>query len=238
MPQCIYARVKLCYNIYTFMTGQQEREIIEALLKERGIGDGERLKFFSPSLGDLCPLENYKGLAYSYRNMARLFDVEGRKDSAEVYYRKAYHVMKEKSEPRWAYGILSELSSFYSNWGKPDSATVLAKAVLSRYAYPVAQLVLAETYYRQQAFDSAQVYCRKVLATGDLYHRCDASLLLAAVAILRRSFKPSIYTRDVSFTKFINSLDTGGITLFNTCGNIILLYIVNLSNPNTFAASN
>ena len=45
--------------------------------------------------------ENYKGLAYSYRNMARLFDVEGRKDSAEVYYRKAYHVMKEKSEPRW-----------------------------------------------------------------------------------------------------------------------------------------
>lgn len=62
MPQCIYARVKLCYNIYTFMTGQQEREIIQALLKERGIGDGERLKFFSPSLGDLCPLENYKGL--------------------------------------------------------------------------------------------------------------------------------------------------------------------------------
>lgn len=123
--------------------------------------------------------KDYKGLAYSCRDMARLFDVEGRKDSAEVYYRKAYQLMKEKSEPRWAYGILSEFSSFYSNWGKPDSATVLAKAVLSRYAYPVAQLVLAETYYRQQAFDSAQVYCRKVLATGDLYHRCDASLLLA-----------------------------------------------------------
>ena len=133
--------------------------------------------------------KDYKGLAYSYRDMARLFDVEGRKDSAEVYYRKAYHVMKEKSEPRWAYGILSELSSFYSNWGKPDSATVLAKAVLSRYAYPVAQLVLAETYYRQQAFDSAQVYCRKVLATGDLYHRCDASLLLARMGEQRDSVR-------------------------------------------------
>lgn len=133
--------------------------------------------------------KDYKGLAYSYRDMARMFDVEGRKDSAEFYYRKAYQLMKEKSEPRWAYGILSEFSSFYSNWGKPDSATVLAKAVLSRYAYPVAQLVLAETYYRQQAFDSAQVYCRKVLATGDLYHRCDASLLLARMGEQRDSIQ-------------------------------------------------
>ena len=131
--------------------------------------------------------KNYKGLAYSYRNMARMFDKEAEKDSAEFYYRKAYRVMKEKAEPRWAYGILSELSSFYSNWGKPDSAAVLAKAVLSRYAYPVAQLVLAETYYRQQAFDSAQVYCRKVLATGDLYHRCSAYLLLARMGEQRDS---------------------------------------------------
>ena len=126
--------------------------------------------------------KDYKGLAYSYRDMARMFDVENKKDSAEFYYRKSYRVMKAKAEPRWAYGILSELSSFYSNWGKPDSATVLAKAVLSRYAYPVAQLVLAKTYYRQQAFDSAQVYCRKVLVTGDLYHRCGAYLLLARTA--------------------------------------------------------
>ena len=131
--------------------------------------------------------KDYKGLAYSYRNMARMFDKEAEKDSAEMYYRKAYRVMKEKAEPRWAYGILSELSSFYSNWGKPDSAAVLAKAVLSRYAYPVAQLVLAKTYYRQQAFDSAQVYCRKVLATGDLYHRCNAYLLLARMGEQRDS---------------------------------------------------
>ena len=131
--------------------------------------------------------ENYKGLAYSYRDMARMFDKEAEKDSAEFYYRKAYQVMKEKAELRWAYGILSELSSFYSNWGKPDSATVLAKVVLSRYAYPVAQLVLAKTYYRQQAFDSAQVYCRKVLATGDLYHRCGAYLLLARMGEQRDS---------------------------------------------------
>ena len=84
--------------------------------------------------------------------MARMFDKEAEKDSAEFYYRKAYRMMKEKAEPRWAYGILSELSSFYSNWGKPDSAAVLAKAVLSRYAYSVAQLVLAKTYLPAAGF--------------------------------------------------------------------------------------
>ena len=131
--------------------------------------------------------KDYKGLAYSYRDMARMFLKEEKKDSAAIYYRKAYQLMKAKAEPRWAYGILSELSSFYSNWGMPDSATVLAKAVLNRYAYPVAQLVLAEAYYRQQAFDSAQVYCRKVLTTGDLYHRCGAYLLLARMEEQRDS---------------------------------------------------
>ena len=34
--------------------------------------------------------KDYKGLAYSYRNMARMFDKEAEKDSAEMYYRKAY----------------------------------------------------------------------------------------------------------------------------------------------------
>ena len=56
--------------------------------------------------------ENYKGLAYSYRDMARMFDKEAEKDSAEFYYRKAYQVMKEKAELRWAYGILSDFPAF------------------------------------------------------------------------------------------------------------------------------
>ena len=71
--------------------------------------------------------KNYKGLAYSYRNMARMFDKEAEKDSAEFYYRKAYRVMKEKAEPRWAYGILSELSSFYSKLGKAGLGSGIGK---------------------------------------------------------------------------------------------------------------
>ena len=44
------------------MTRQQEKEIIKRLLSERGVREGDELKFFSPSLEDLCPLENYAGL--------------------------------------------------------------------------------------------------------------------------------------------------------------------------------
>ena len=126
--------------------------------------------------------KDYKGLAYSYRDMARMFDVEGRKDSAEFYYRKAYQLMKEKSEPRWAYGILSEVSSFYRNMGKTDSAEVCARRVLAYVPLGAAQLTLAEVYYGRQQFDSVAFYCREALKSRSLYHRRTAYRLLARTA--------------------------------------------------------
>ena len=46
------------------MIKEQEKSIIDRLLRERGIvGEEEKLKFFSPSLDDLTPLEEYNGLA-------------------------------------------------------------------------------------------------------------------------------------------------------------------------------
>ena len=126
--------------------------------------------------------KDYKGIAYTYRNMARLFDVEGRKDSAEFYYRKAYRMMNEKSEPRWAYGILSELSSFYRSSGKPESAEVCAKLVLAYAPDDVAQLTLAEVYYGRRQFDSVAFYCREALKSPSLYHRRTAYRLLACTA--------------------------------------------------------
>lgn len=126
--------------------------------------------------------KDYKGIAYTYRNMARLFDVEGRKDSAEIYYRKAYRVMNEKAAPKWAYGILSELSSFYRSNGKPDSAEVCARRVLAYAPDDVAQLTLAEVYYGRRQFDSVAFYCREALKSPSLYHRRTAYRLLARTA--------------------------------------------------------
>ena len=126
--------------------------------------------------------KDYKGLAYSYRDMARMFDKEAEKDSAEFYYRKAYRVMKAKAESRWAYGILSELSSFYQSCGELDSAETCAKRVLAYASDDVAQLTLAEVYYNRQQFDSVAFYCREALKSHSIYHRRTAYLLLARTA--------------------------------------------------------
>ena len=40
--------------------------------------------------------KNDKGVAYGWRDMARIFDRQYSPDSAEVYYSKAYNLMKEK----------------------------------------------------------------------------------------------------------------------------------------------
>lgn len=149
--------------------------------------------------------KDYKGIAYTYRNMARLFDVEGRKDSAEFYYRKAYRMMKEKSEPKWAYGILSEFSGFYRNNGEPDSAEVCARRVLAYASDDVAQLTLAEVYYGQQQFDSVVFYCREALKSRSIYHRRTAYRLLACTAEPVDSVRHYL-SRYLALQDFINEI--------------------------------
>ena len=126
--------------------------------------------------------KNYKGLAYGYRDMARMFDKEAEKDSAEFYYREAYRVMKEKAEPKWTYGILSELSSFYQSNGEPDSAEVCARRVLAYAPDDVAQLTLAKVHYGRKQFDSVAFYCREALKSRSIYHRRTAYSLLVRTA--------------------------------------------------------
>lgn len=126
--------------------------------------------------------KDYKGLAYSYRDMARMFDKEAEKDSAEFYYRKAYRVMKEKAEPRWSYGILSELSSFYQSCGESDSAEVCARRVLAYVPNDVAQLTLAKVHYGRKQFDSVAFYCREALKSHSIYHQRTACSLLVRTA--------------------------------------------------------
>lgn len=42
---------------------------------------------------------NYRGVAFCLRDMARIYDMNNQKDSAENYYREAYTLMKEKISP-------------------------------------------------------------------------------------------------------------------------------------------
>ena len=72
---------------------------------------------------------NYKGMAFGLRDMARIYDTNNQKDSAEIYYRKAYTLMKEKVSLVKACSIGDEMAGFYYNQGKTDSAEIIAKQV-------------------------------------------------------------------------------------------------------------
>ena len=90
---------------------------------------------------------NYKGMAFGLRDMARIYDTNNQKDSAEIYYRKAYTLMKEKVSLVKACSIGDEMAGFYYNQGKTDSAEIIAKQVQVHHPSSLSYLVLGEVYY-------------------------------------------------------------------------------------------
>lgn len=104
---------------------------------------------------------NYKGMAFGLRDMARIYDTNNQKDSAEIYYRKAYTLMKEKVSLVKACSIGDEMAGFYYNQGKTDSAEIIAKQVQVHHPSSLSYLVLGEVYYQRQMFDSASIYLQR-----------------------------------------------------------------------------
>lgn len=169
---------------------------------------------------------NYKGIAFCLRDMARIYDMNNQQDSAEIFYREAYTLMKEKISPEKACGIREEMAGFYYNWGKIDSAEVMARQVQSSHPSSLSQLVLGEVYYQKQMFDSASVYLQKVISGNSLYHQRAAYRLLHLVA-----GKQNQYQKAYQHASFgINALDSiSQITQTEEVGKIHSLYNYNLS---------
>lgn len=169
---------------------------------------------------------NYKGIAFCLRDMARIYDMNDQQDSAEIYYRKAYVQMKEKVSPAKACGIREEMAGFYYNWGKIDSAEVMARQVQASHPSSLSHLVLGEAYYQKQKFDSASVYLQKVISGNSLYHRRAAYRLLHLMAGKQKDYQKAYQHASLC----INTLDSiSQITQTEEVGKIHSLYNYNLS---------
>lgn len=127
--------------------------------------------------------KNDKGVAYGWRDMARIFDRQYSPDSAEVYYSKAYNLMKEKGFTRPAYGVLSEWADFKYGNGRTEQAKDMAYEVLEHRFSSLSALTLAKSYQAENRPDSAEAYCRKALQGTDIYHHRTAYGILKEIAL-------------------------------------------------------
>lgn len=127
--------------------------------------------------------KNDKGVAYGWRDMARIFDRQYSPDSAEVYYSKAYNLMKEKGFTRPAYGVLSEWADFKYGNGRTEQAKDMAYEVLAHRFSSLSALTLAKSYQAENRPDSAEAYCRKALQGTDIYHHRTAYGILKEIAL-------------------------------------------------------
>ena len=143
----------------------------------------ESMKALRQALVYNIKCDDYLGIAYSWRDIARIFDRQYSPDSAEVYYRKAYNLMKEKGFTRPAYGVLSEWADFSYAQGRHNTAKAFAYKILGDHFDELAALVLAKYYWQKNNLDSALFYSVEALQTNDIYHRRTAYGILKEIAL-------------------------------------------------------
>ena len=143
----------------------------------------ESMKALRQALVYNIKCDDYLGIAYSWRDMARIFDRQYSPDSAEVYYSKAYNLMKEKGFTRPAYGVLSEWADFSYAQGRHNTAKAFAYKILGDHFDELAALVLAKYYWQKNNLDSALFYSVEALQTNDIYHRRTAYGILKEIAL-------------------------------------------------------
>ena len=143
----------------------------------------ESMKALRQALVYNIKCDDYLGIAYSWRDIARIFDRQYSPDSAEVYYRKAYNLMKEKGFTRPAYGVLSEWADFSYAQGRHNTAKAFAYKILGDHFDELAALVLAKYYWQKNNLDSALFYSVEALQTNDIYHHRTAYGILKEIAL-------------------------------------------------------
>lgn len=143
----------------------------------------ESMKALRQALVYNIKCDDYLGIAYSWRDIARIFDRQYSPDSAEVYYSKAYNLMKEKGFTRPAYGVLSEWADFSYAQGRHNTAKAFAYKILGDHFDELAALVLAKYYWQKNNLDSALFYSVEALQTNDIYHRRTAYGILKEIAL-------------------------------------------------------
>lgn len=132
--------------------------------------------------------QNFQGMAFALRNMARIYHVFGKPDSAALAYRKGYDLAIQNHANHTAYSILSELGGLYYEEKQFDSAYSILRQVLSHYSFPNANMLMGGVYYELGKPDSAEHYIRQVFKYGTLHNKTKAYEIFAKISAYRQDY--------------------------------------------------
>lgn len=114
--------------------------------------------------------------SYAWRDIARMYDMKGKMDSAFYYYKKAYHTALADKDSAKYYGILSESAEAYRKMGMIDSARQILSMSLKQpkirnktHIY----MILGDVYEDLQCWDSVYYYRQKALETNNIHKKFD-----------------------------------------------------------------
>lgn len=117
---------------------------------------------------------------YLNRDIARIFNAQGERDSALLYYQKAFGLGITNSYQR--NNVLSEIGCLYYYKGELKKAKSILTKVLSEIPNTDnALLFLGLIYKKEDLLDSASYYANKTLLYGDINKKRSAYKLLAAI---------------------------------------------------------
>lgn len=139
--------------------------------------------------GDSMPL------ALPVRDIARVYNMTGKKDSAVFFYNKAYKLALQSRNIRRASGILTELSAVYRTLGLYDlalkSIQISLQDTIDRDLFPT-YASLGRIYLEKFKLDSADFYLKKCLKSDNIYVLAGIYESLSEKEEVQSNFKEAI----------------------------------------------
>ena len=109
------------------------------------------------------------------RNIARMYDAKGLKDSAVLFYNQALQMTINKGNSKSANNIISELGCLYYELGEKNTAKqMLRNITLHPSKISNSLLYLGIIYKEECQIDSSRYFFHQVLKFGDLKTQCSA----------------------------------------------------------------
>ena len=134
--------------------------------------------------------------SYAWRDIARMYDMKERKDSALLCYEKACDVALEGKDSVRYFNILSELGCLYYEMGKQDTAKQILLAMANNQKIRNKANVysfLGNIYEDSGLWDSLYYYRQKAIAIGDIHKKYDNIFSLALLEKKRGNEKQALH---------------------------------------------